>query len=343
VNSTNQDQIGDYVAGVRAALVGLPESTLEELLEDLPEHLAEVLAEDQGTLIERLGTPEAYAAELRATAGFVGGFPDPPPSTWVPFTEARNNVVQVLRMMDVRIGPVIGYERASEFLRLLRPAWWVLRGYLAAMVIAFISGDNGGNLGLLPRLSGSELVAVILLATCVIVSILIGKRTASLSKWPRYALWSGTALLSLFAIGGFLDTDSSARNSYYNDVSSYDANPFSNVQDVYVYDSQGRLVPGARLFDQDGSPIQLGNSWCSDPDTGESLRTRSMGYPYCPERAPFGTPPSASRVSPSEAPPTQTGTGAAPAASASPSDPVERLEPEPTVSGSPSPARSAIR
>jgi hypothetical protein len=333
VNSTAQDEIGDYVAGVRAALVGLPDSTREELLEDLPEHLAEVLAEDQGTLIERLGTPEAYAAELLATAGFVGGFPDPPSRGGrLPLDEARENVLHVLRLVDDRVGPVIGYKRASEFLVLLRPAWWVLRGYLAAMMIAYLFGDNGGNLGLLPRLGGSEVVALLLLATCVVGSILLGRRTASLAKWPRYALWSGTALLTLFAIGGFLGADGSARSTDYHGVSSYDGNPFSNVQDVFIYDGQGRMVTDARLFDQDGSPIQLGTNWCTDPETGEERSSRKLGYPRCPELAPFGVRPSPAASAPTaaEAPtrdPMETPATSAPAGT-------------PPVSGTPSPARS---
>ena len=329
MNSTAQDQIGDYVAAVRAALVGLPDNTREELLEDLPEHLAEVLAEDQGTLVDRLGTPEAYAAELLATAGFVGGFPDPPRrNNWAPLDEARNNVLHVLRLVDDRVGPVIGYKKASDFLVLLRPAWWVLRGYLVAMMIAALFGDNGDNLGLLPRLGGSEVVALILLGICVIGSILLGRRTTGLSKGARYALWSGTAVLALFAFGGFIDTDSDARHPDYSGVGNYDANPFSNVQDVYVYDGQGRLVTDARLFDQDGSPIQLGNNWCSDPETGETRGSRNLGYPRCPENVPFGARPSAAVPNPSgtgepDETPATSGSAAAPA-----------------VSGTPSPARS---
>ena len=44
--------------------------------------------------------------------------------------------------------------------------------------------------------------------------------------------------------------------------------------------------------------ITIGNAYCDDPDTGEVNHTRSMGYPYCPEAAPFAsaTPePSAAR------------------------------------------------
>jgi hypothetical protein len=289
VNATASDEITNYVAGVRRALAGVAETTREELLEDLPEHLAEVQAEGTGTLVERLGTPQAYATELLATAG-------PPAASASPLNrlaqliQARDQAVDVLRRADVRVGPVIGYPKASEFLVLLRPAWWVLRGYLLAMAIAYLLSGSAHDVGLLPRLAGSELVALVLLAGCIVVSIMVGRRT--LTTWPRYALWAGTAVLVLFALNGFFTADDQARDrGGYTEMGSYDANPYSNVDDVFVYDGQGRLVTGARLYDQDGNPIQLGDNWCVDPDSGESDRSRSLGYPRCPENAPFGAEP----------------------------------------------------
>jgi hypothetical protein len=290
VNSSAQAEIEAYVQGVREALAGLPEATRAELLEDLPEHLAEVQAEGQGTLVDRLGSPEAYAAELLTTAGFVGGFPDPPrESNFVPLSEVRDNVLRLLGQADVKVGPVIGYEKASDFLVLLRPAWWVLRGYLAAMAITFIF-DTGDNVGLLPRVGGSDVFALVLLGGCVVASILFGRRGKRLEKWPRYSVQAATVFLVVFALAGFANADGRVRDPGYAGVSNYDNNPYSNVQDVYVYDRGGKLVEGARLFDQDGSPIQLGSGWCSDPNTGESVHTRNMGYPYCPQDAPFGSP-----------------------------------------------------
>ncbi|MBM2623497.1 hypothetical protein JIG36_49190 [Actinoplanes sp. LDG1-06] len=293
MNSTAQDEITEYVERVRAALADLPEATRAELLEDLPEHLAEIRAEDTVTLTDRLGTPEAYAAELRATAaGFVGGFPDPPKRNgFQPFLDARADVVRVLGHADVKVGPLIGYPRASEFLSLLRPAWWVLRGYLGAMAIAYLFDDSGNQPGLLPRVGGSTLVALLLLGLCVVASILVGQRRLATGGWRRYALNIGTVFLVLFAIGGFFSADSDVRDPGYSDAGySGGGNPYDYITDVFVYDSQGRLVPGARLFDQDGAPIQMGNAYCTDPNTGESWHTRNMGYPYCPEAAPFGSP-----------------------------------------------------
>ncbi|MET0425668.1 MAG: hypothetical protein ABW046_17495, partial [Actinoplanes sp.] len=246
MNSTAQDEITVYVAAVRAALTGLPDETREELLEDLPEHLAEVQAEGIGTLVERLGSPTAYAAELRAAAGFVGGFPDPPATPRFPqLTEARDEALRVLGRVDVRVGPVLGYPKASDFLILLRPAWWVLRGYLIAMVIASVLGI--GRIGLLPRLGDSGLVALVLLAGCIVVSIWLGRQDFSTKRTPRRAMQIGTAVLVLVALIGFAGADNSTRTGgpYYNDAGSYDSNPYSYVNDVFVYDSQGNLVPGA--------------------------------------------------------------------------------------------------
>ncbi|MCY1142986.1 hypothetical protein OWR29_33755 [Actinoplanes sp. Pm04-4] len=293
MNSTAQDEISEYVERVRAALADLPEATRAELLEDLPEHLAEIRAEDTVTLTDRLGTPEAYAAELRATAaGFVGGFPDPPKRRFEPFHTARADVMRVLGTADVRVGPVLGYPKASDFLKLLRPAWWVLRGYLAAMALAYFLDAQSYQVGLLPRIGNSTFIALVLLVGFILVSIAFGRRRFDLSRWPRLALYGGTTVLIFVAIGGFFSADSDVRDPGYSDVgySGGGGNPYDYIQDVFVYDNQGRLVPGARLFDQDGQPIQMGNAYCNDPDTGEVSHSRSMGYPFCPDAAPFASP-----------------------------------------------------
>ena len=327
---TEQYEITSYLYAVRAALGDLPDAIRDELLEDLPEHLAEVLAEAGGTLVERLGPPEEYAAELRASIGFVGGFPDPPP-TPVPLIELRDAVLRRLRVLDVKAGPLFGYERASEFLILLRPGWWVFRGYLVAMVVAWALDDSGQPMGLLPRIGGSEVVALLLLAGAVLGSIWLGRRSFTFTeRWPRWALYAGSTVLVLVAIGGFASADSSSRDSNYSDV-NYDSNSgnsFGGVQDVFVYDEQGRLVTGARLFDQEGNAIQLGNPYCNDPSTGTDERSQHMGYPYCPESAPFASSSLSASATPSDKRP----------ASASPSAAVSAT-PVPTPTPSPSTGR----
>ena len=297
---TDEDQVTAYLYAVRAALGDLPEATRDELLEDLPEHLAEVLADSGGTLVERLGPPEEYAAELRASIGFVGGFPDPPPDR---NAELRAAVLLRLGQADRRLGPLIGYPLVSDFLVLLRPAWWVLRGYLAAMVLAWLANGGSQSMGLLPRIGGSSLVALALIVACVIGSIWFGRRSFSLAAGPRVGLYAGSVVLVLVGLGGFLYADSTQVNSDsgYSDGSTYTdvSNPADNVQDVFVYDNQGRLIEGARLFDQDGTAITLGNPYCTDEDTGESAHSKQMGYPYCPQAAPFANPSAERSAGPS--------------------------------------------
>jgi hypothetical protein len=286
VITTAQDEINLYVFAVRAALGDLPESLRDELLEDLPEHLAEVAADGEGSLTDRLGSPEAYAADLRTTAGFVGGFPDPPNRT-DQFREMRDLALTRLHTVDGKLGPLFGAAKASEFLILLRPAWWVLRGYLAAMVVAWMLDDSGQPIGLLPRIGGSEAVALLLLAAGILGSIWFGRRSLSLSVWPERALYAGSVVLVLVALAGFSQADSSSRDANYSDV-NYD-NPYGNIEDLFVYDEQGRLVTNARIFDQNGNPLRLGNAYCTDAN-GNYTEVETLTYPYCAQRDPFRMP-----------------------------------------------------
>lgn len=75
VIKTLPDPAAEYIAGVRAALSDLPASEVAEILDDVQSHLADLATElgaDAGTtaFTDRLGTPAAYAAELRAAAGY---------------------------------------------------------------------------------------------------------------------------------------------------------------------------------------------------------------------------------------------------------------------------------
>ncbi|MEU4624156.1 hypothetical protein AB0G04_29790 [Actinoplanes sp. NPDC023801] len=314
MNLTAQDEIAVYVEGVRQALGGLPDTVRDELLEDLPEHLAEVLAEGGGSLHERLGPPDAYAAELSASAGFVLGQPAEVPGeqSRIAATAARHRarINRVLQRADERAGPALGYSRASEFLTLLRPAWWVLRGYLAAMAVAFMLHDHDTPLGLLPRAGGDDFTAMFLLTLGILGSIWLGRQGRPAARWPRRLLRFGTAFLVIFAVAGFFEVDSAAqRDRYYDQVSYVDpGSPYSDVRDVFVYDGQGKLLVGVQLYDQSGQPIRLGDPNCWDAE-GNPVPIANPGYPYCPVLAPFQSAEPA--AAPSGEPSTGSSTGPA--------------------------------
>ncbi len=60
-----------YLREVAPHLAALPAEERADLLEDLVQHLREIAAEPGPPLAEQLGSPEAYAAELLASAGVI--------------------------------------------------------------------------------------------------------------------------------------------------------------------------------------------------------------------------------------------------------------------------------
>ncbi|WP_245899338.1 hypothetical protein [Nonomuraea indica] len=118
-----------YAQAVRTALAGHPDA--EELLDDLDDHLAEIAAESEVPLVERLGPPAAYAEELVAAYG------------GRPASRQKRRLRPLERLRDLHVnlmgkGPYRGFV---GFLPELRPGWWVLRGYLLAMILAGFADD----------------------------------------------------------------------------------------------------------------------------------------------------------------------------------------------------------
>lgn len=281
---TEDLEIRHYVEAVRAALADLPERQRDDLLEDLPGHLAEVRAESGEPLERRLGPPEVYAAELRVAMGVVRG-------ARVPLRAWMDAAVHRLRDrgadVDRRAGVLLGYEHGTDFLALLRPAWWLLRGYLAALVLSVVL--SGGQItGLLPRVDGNVLAGLFLLCGFVLGSIWLGRReSAGLHQNPRRVLRFATAVLAVWSVALLWQVDH--RSTVGQLVDSYSTGyvPESTVEDVYVYDRDGRLLTDVRLFDQNGDPIELGYPRC---DSERSWETPPV-YPLCPGSAPFQVPP----------------------------------------------------
>jgi hypothetical protein len=184
------------------------------------------------------------------------------------------------RVADSRLGPMLGYARASEFVRLLRPAWWLLRGYVAAMLLVDALDLTEGSSGLLPRVGGNALVGLVLLAGFMVGSVWLGRREYRLSRWPRRALYAGTAVLVLVVLIGFFDADDRLRGPAYYEVVNDD--PYGDVGDLYVYDQNGQLQRGVRVYDQNGDPIVFSGSAPCDV----SMDPGNI-YPRCPDQAPF--------------------------------------------------------
>ena len=123
--------IAAYVAGVRSHLDDIDSDEVEEMLDDLANHLRELRADSQDSFDSLLGEPHMYAAELRDSAGIA-----PPPSA-----PAKPSRIGRLEALLDRAKGHAWVRAVRDFLPELRPAWWVLRGYLLVVLAAEISGQ----------------------------------------------------------------------------------------------------------------------------------------------------------------------------------------------------------
>ncbi|HWG98892.1 MAG TPA: hypothetical protein VNV66_06120 [Pilimelia sp.] len=240
-------QVAQYLEGVRRALADLPEPTRRELLEDLAEHLAEVAAEAEGTLVERLGPPAGYAAELRASAGVPpapGGGPAPAVAAGLARLRAAG------RSVDLRVGALLGYPTGTAFARLLRPGWWVLRGYLAAVVLWTVFMGHGLSLSGPPGWRMAYLVAV---ALAIWLSIRLGQRPPARQLFGRAATTAANALLPVLFL---LVWASSPPQAAAVGVSFED--PYAHLQ-IYPYGPDGQPLRDVRLVDQYGNLVAVGD------------------------------------------------------------------------------------
>jgi uncharacterized membrane protein len=260
VNDTIEGDVARYATAVRAAFADLPAPERELLLEDLEDHLAEVAAEGEGPLAARLGAPEAYAAELRASAGL------PAAGAGGPGRPLRESSVARRLQRSWRAAVAHPAGRAIVgFLPELRPAWWVLRGYLAvqAVVVALSALTADGLSFPLPAPFGSELLGLLATAVAVVVSVRWGRRGRG-GAGRRALTVAGNAALALFGVVLILQlgADEAAGDYYRPDQPLSYAGPISGlrsdgeeISNIFAFDADGRPLRDVYLVDQDGDPL----------------------------------------------------------------------------------------
>lgn len=289
-------RITPYLDAAAVHLADLPPGERAELLEDLAAHLAEIAADEGPAFATRLGSPDQYAAEFRASAGY------PPAGSGSTAQRAPgrlrtlgNDAASATRDLGARIADgVRGFPGGTALMTLLprlRPAWWVLRAWLAALVVG-IDWPTGAYNGI------GHWGAFVWQMLFVILSVAWGLRTerrgAGAPTAERVVLFllNGIAvwicLLGVFGSGPLTDLNSRVSQAY-GDPEPYapygsagglnvDGTPVTNLS---AFDLEGNPIPGFQLFDQDGNPVVAVTDQ-SGPN-GEAVyplpATDATGYP----------------------------------------------------------------
>ena len=314
----SNDQASDvatYAASVRAALSDLPPDQAEILLEDLEDHLREVATEAGGPLVDRLGSAEQYAQELRTAYGaaHTASKPDDP----------------ALRGLTLAIRRVTAWawvRQVQAFLPELRPAWWVLRAYLLVLILTAVFSRNY-NLHPIPNpFSSRGLLEIIAAAVAIVLSVRLGRRNRPLARGGRVLAIGANVMIALVAIPVLARMGTFPSYAMVESGGSgFQGQPFNLpngvVTNIYAYSKDGKPLTDVLLYDQEGRPLIIGpiGDVTSEYPVGADGQPITNAYPLR-QRHLSGDPVGAPRV-------------------ALPPWPATSPTPNPTASPSPSPSR----
>lgn len=249
------DTAETYLAEVRRHLADLADLTDDErddLLDDLAAHVHEVATGDHRPLADVLGTPQAFAAELVASAGLARRRRPGRVDALAGAVDRTREALMVTRNHPWA-RPVLG------FLPELRPAWWVARGWLLVYGLWLVTDDDYDSFPLPELLETTELGVIAGLAASVL-SVWLARR-AHATRWRAVV----NALAIASAVLLLTDIDDIERAGQYDTV-IYDSLPPSNgltaadgrpITNIHPFDASGQPLDDVRLYDQSGRPIEI--------------------------------------------------------------------------------------
>lgn len=247
-------EVGRYLAAVRAALADLPAAERDDLLAEVEASLAEAAADTGGPLETRLGSPQEFAAELRAAAGLQE----------VASTPRESRVAIRLREL---LDTAEGHPAVASVGRLateLAPIWWVARAYIAVGALAYaLDVSWSTRYPVVPRFGSAEGgLVVIVLATAVSVALGLWLRRHP-APLPRLVTAFNIALaLAVVPVVAEV-TNTSAHDALV--VAAYRSSTIPDgivaggvrVDNIYPYSRDGRLLHDVLLYDGAGRPLEL--------------------------------------------------------------------------------------
>lgn len=328
---TSTDALSAHVRGyaqaVRLHLADLGPDVAEDLTDGLEADLTEAVLDDGRAPADAVGTQafdlaahfgpaDEYAAELRAAAGLPPAAGDRPAgqgpvralgAAWTVASERWKSAWRPLTSTP-------GWAAALEFVRSLAPAWWILRGWVAAQVVLWPAGMT--EVMLWP----TSTAARVLVVAAVVVSIQWGR-----GRWmPRWA-WFPRAVAvasvaaAVLAIPMVADVEADSRpaaaggsgyntgwsDGYYSaqidEAAAVNQDQADGVwvdgmqvSNIFAYDSAGDPIRDVQLYDDRGRPVRtisddatwatwavpdVAGSWNFQPALSSDGRTRWNVYP----------------------------------------------------------------
>jgi uncharacterized membrane protein len=231
-------EVEAYLAAVRATLSDLPPAERDDLLAEVESSLREA-ADDTGSIGARLGSPEEFAAELRAAAGLHESPLDAPGES------IRQTFERLLSHPRIADAGRVAIE--------LAPIWWVARAYAVVAGVAVLAVPVIG--------SGEVAVAPFLLA--VVVSVALGLRSRNQGGGLRRTALAANIACVALAVPAIGPLSESALNppSYVTIPQPYPvpglAYNGARVQNIYPYSRDGKLLHDVLLYDAAGGPLEI--------------------------------------------------------------------------------------
>ncbi|TFB72670.1 hypothetical protein E3O06_10160 [Cryobacterium glaciale] len=265
MSDTATQSIHDFALAVRGALSDLPDDEIDDLTDgleaDLTEQAADVEAVDSAAPGFELGDPVAYAEELRSAAGLPVRRTSP--TVRLPWLRRLRTRVGAVRAGAARrIRSSAAGAAVLDFLLVLRPLWWVLRGWVVyAVAEVFV----GGAISTMP----TNPVRALALAAFVVLSVQWGRGRWLPWRWlPGFrSVVSVCAVivlpLMLIATANQARALASANANGNGDYDPYVSQGLiqngQEVTNLFAYDADGQPLRDVQLFDQDGRALNVVN------------------------------------------------------------------------------------
>ncbi|ONI85443.1 hypothetical protein ALI22I_26910 [Saccharothrix sp. ALI-22-I] len=311
MNTQTNAEVQHYLDRMREALADLPATEVGEIMDDAGAHVVEV-AEEMGeefslaALTDRLGTPHAYAQELRAAAGYPS-----PAAVDVP-TGSRPTILARFALWSLVAGTVMAFASGmsggdSEELTLLIGLCAVAATVLvfrqsalmpeierlpetAALTDGLRRLEQGDTQRVLASLRTFQPVwwlgralligsvalmsyryepAALLVLALGVLSLVAGPKARTDRRWLWISLpATGAALGVLLLILGSLASQLDAPSPVQ---ASYNPQP-STPDNIYVFDKDGKPLTDVHLYDENGQPLETPWYGCDGRSSGEDNR-----------------------------------------------------------------------